>query len=49
MKIRVESNDNLPLNKTLKFHDLTIVFTSVVIEDDKYYHQLFLDECLCEL
>ena len=49
MKIRFESNDNLPLNKTLKFHDLTIVFTSVVTEDGKYYPQIFLDECFCEL
>ena len=49
MKIRFESNDSLPLNKTLKQHNLTIVIRSVFQEDGKYYLQVFLDECLCQL
>ena len=28
MKIKFNSNDNLPLNKILKFHDLTVVVRS---------------------
>ena len=49
MKIRFESNDNLLLNKTLKLHNLTIVFRSVFQDDGKYYPQIILDECLYEL
>ena len=49
MKIRFESKDSLPLNKTLKLHNLTIVIRSVFQEDGKYYLQVFLDECLYQL
>ena len=48
MKIRFESEDNLPLNKTLKLHMVTVIVRSV-FEDGKYYPQIFLDECLYEL
>ena len=37
MKIRFESNYNLHLNKTLKLHNLTLVFRSVFQENGKYY------------
>ena len=49
MKIKFNSDDNLPLNKILKFHNLTIVVRSVFQEDNKYYPQGFLDEHLYEL
>ena len=49
MKVEFDSDDNLPLNKTLKFHNLTITVRSVFQEDNKYYLQFFLDECLHEL
>ena len=39
------SDDDLPLNKILKLHNLTIIVRSV-FEDCKYYPQVFLDECL---
>ena len=48
MKIKFNSDDDLPLNKILKFHMLTILVKSVFEEDDKYYSQIFLDECLYE-
>ena len=48
MKIKFNSNDNLPLNKPLKFHNLTVIVRSVFQEDSKYYPQLFLYECLYE-
>ena len=48
MKIKFNSNDNLPLNKTLKLHNITITIRSA-FEDGKYYPQVFLDECLHEL
>ena len=49
MKIKFNSDDNLPLNKTLKFHNVTIIIRSVFKEDGKFYAQVFLDECLYEL
>ena len=49
MKIRFESDNNLPLNKTLKLHMLTVIVKSVFEEDDKYYQQLFLGECFYEV
>ena len=48
-KIRFESNDDLPLNKPVKLHLLTIIIRSVFSEDGKFYTQLFLDEALYEL
>ena len=48
-KIRFESNDDLPLNKPIKLHLLTIIIRSVFSEDGKFYPQLFLDEALYEL
>ena len=49
MKVKFSRNDNLPLNKMLKFHMLTVIVRSVFEEDGKYYPQVFLDECLYEL
>ena len=49
MEIKFNSDDDLILNKTLKLHMLTIIVRSVFEEDDKYYPQIFLDECLYEV
>ena len=49
MKIKLNSDDKLPLNKQLKFLGVTIVMRSVFEEDRKYYPQAFLDDCLNEL
>ena len=49
LKIKFSSDGNLPLNKLLKLYHLTIVVRSVLPEDDKYYPQVFLDECLYKL
>ena len=49
MKIRFNSNDDLPLSKILKLRILTIIVRSVFEEDGKYYPQVFLDECLYEV
>ena len=35
------SDDDLPLNKLLKLHNVTIFCRSVFEEDDKYYPQSF--------
>ena len=42
MKIEFNSDDNLPLNKPLKFDAMTIIIRSVFKEDAKLYPQVFL-------
>ena len=49
MKIKFNSNDDLPLNKRLKFHLMIIAIRSVFEEDGKLYPQAFLDDVLYEL
>ena len=49
MKIKFNSDDNLPLKKPLKFHNMTITIRSVFEEDGKLYRQVFLDDALYEL
>ena len=49
MKIKFDSDDDLPLNKPLKFHSMTIIIRSVFEEDGKLYLQFFLDEAFYEL
>ena len=45
-KIKFNSDDNLPLNKPLKFYQMTITIRCVISEDKKLYPQLFLDGAL---
>ena len=49
IKIKFDTDDNLPLNKTLKLHNMTITIRSVFEEDGEFYLQIYLDKCLCEL
>ena len=49
MKIKFNSDDKLPLNKILKLRNIIVFVRSVFEEDDKYYPQVFVDECLYEL
>ena len=49
LKNRFESNDDLPLNKPIKLHLLTIIIGSVFSENGKFYPQLILDDALYEL
>ena len=37
MKIKFNSDDDLPLNKPLKFHTMTVIIRSVFEEDGKLY------------
>ena len=46
MKIKFDTDDDLPLNKPLKLLMLTIVVRSVFEEYGKFYPQIYLDECL---
>ena len=49
MKIKFNSDNDLPLNKPLKFPTLTIIIRCVLQEGEKLYPQIYLDECLYEL
>ena len=49
MKMKFNSDDNLPLNKQLKVHNMVITIRSVFKTDGKLYPQVFLDDTLYEL
>ena len=49
MKIKFNSDDNLPLNKPLKFGNVTIIIRSVFEEDGTLYPPIFSDDTLYEL
>ena len=49
MKIKFNSDDNLPLHKPIKFHNMTMTITSAFEEDGKLYPKVFLDDTLFEL
>ena len=44
IKITFHSDDDLPLNKPLKFHSMTIIIRSIFKEDGTLDPQLFLDD-----
>ena len=48
-EIKFNSDDNLPLNKTSKFHQTTITIRCVFSEDNKLYPQVFLNDALVSL
>ena len=49
MKIQFNSNDDLPLNKPLKFLAMIIITRSVFDEGGKFYRQVVLDDIFYEL
>ena len=49
MKIKFESNDNLPTDNIVNMHQVTIIIRSVFAQNGKFYPQLFLDDALYEL
>ena len=44
MKIKFNSDDNLPLNKPLKFYQMTETIRYVFGKYNRFYPQVFLDE-----
>ena len=48
-RIGINTDDDLPLNKQLKFPTLTIIIRCVLQKGEKLYPQIYLDECLYEL
>ena len=49
MKVKFNSDDNLSLNKSLKFHAMTKIIRFVFEEGGKLYRPVFLDDTLYEL
>ena len=49
MKIRFESDDDLPLGKTFNIVDMIIVAASILEKNGKYYPQFFFHECAYKL
>ena len=49
MKIKFNSDDDLQLNKSLKFRLMTVTIRCVFKEDNELYPQVFLDDTLYEL
>ena len=49
MKIKFNTDDNLPLNKPLNLHLFTIIVRCIFEEDGKFWLQLYLDDCLYEV
>ena len=48
-RIGINTDDDLPLNKQLKFSTLTIIIECVLQKDKKLHPKIYLDECLYEL
>ena len=49
MKTNFNSDDNLPLKKTLELHNMVMIVRAVFHEDNKYYPHIHLDESLYKL
>ena len=47
--MKIEINSYVPLNKTIEIPSMTIVFWGIFQENNKYYSQVFLNECLYKL
>ena len=45
MKIKFNSDDELPLNKMIEIPSMIIVVRAVFHENNKYYSQVFFDKC----
>ena len=49
MKIKFDSDDELPLNKMVEIPTVIIVVRAVFQENNKFYPYVFLNECLCKI
>ena len=47
--MKFNSDDDLPLKKTLKLYNMVIVVRCVFHEDNKYYLQVLLDESVVSI
>ena len=49
MKIKIDSDDNLPLNKTIEILILKTVVRAIFLENNKFYPQSFLEKRLYKI
>ena len=49
MEIKFSRDDELPINKTIEISTMTVVLRAAFYENNKYYPEVFLDECLYKL
>ena len=49
MKIKFNSDDVLPVNKTIEIPSMKILVRAIFLENNKYHPQVFLDKCLYKL
>ena len=49
MKIKFNSDEELPLNKTIEIPSMEIVIRTIFLQNNKYYPHVFLDECLYKI
>ena len=49
LKMKFESNENLPTDNVINMYQVTIIIRSVFAQNDKFSPQLFLDDILYEL
>ena len=49
MKIKSNSDDELPLSKTIEIPSMRIVVRAIFLENSKYYSRVFLHEYLYKL
>ena len=48
-RIGVNTDNDIPLNNSLKFPTLTIIIRCIFQEGEKLYPQIYLDECMYQL
>ena len=49
MKIKFNLDDKLPLKRTIEIPSMMIVVRAAFYENNRYYPQVFFDECLYKL
>ena len=49
MEMKFDFDDKFPLNKTIEIPSMIIVVRAIFLENNKYYQQIFLDECLYKI
>ena len=49
MKIKFNSDNQLPLNKKIETHTMVKIIGAFFLENNKYYPQVLLDKCLYKM
>ena len=49
MRIKFNSDNDLPVNEMIEIPSMIFIVRAVFHENNKYYPQVFLDECLYKL